>query len=186
MSSVNEILDQLKSQLEKNIEHTKAEFQRIRAGKATPDMLEGVSVEFYGTMTPLNQAANINTPDARTIMIQPWDKSILRDIETAIINANLGFAPQNDGETIRINIPPVTEERRKELVKRAKNESEQSKIGIRNLRKDANEKLKKLKGEGLSEDEISGGEERVQKMIDSYIAKTEEVFSTKENEIMTV
>jgi len=186
MSSVNEILDQLKSQLEKNIEHTKAEFQRIRAGKATPDMLEGVSVEFYGTMTPLNQAANINTPDARTIMIQPWDKSILRDIKTAIINANLGFAPQNDGETIRINIPPVTEERRKELVKRAKNESEQSKIGIRNLRKDANEKLKKLKGEGLSEDEISGGEERVQKMIDSYIAKTEEVFGTKEKEIMTV
>ena len=123
MSIVNEILDQLKNQLEKNLIHTTAEFKRIRAGKATPDMLEGVFVDYYGASTPINQAANVNTPDARTIVIQPWDKSLIRPIETAIINSNLGFAPQNDGEQIRISLPPVTEERRKELAKRSKTES---------------------------------------------------------------
>jgi ribosome recycling factor len=186
MSSVNDILDQLKNQLEKNLSHTTAEFKRIRAGKATPDMLEGVFVDYYGASTPVNQAANVNTPDARTIMIQPWDKSLIQAIETAIINSNLGFAPQNDGEMIRISLPPVTEERRKELVKRAKNESESSKVGIRNLRKDANEKIRKLKADGVSEDEMAAGEDRVQKMIDAYIKKTEDLLSDKEKEIMTV
>lgn len=186
MSSVNDILDQLKNQLEKNLSHTTAEFKRIRAGKATPDMLEGVFVDYYGASTPINQAANVNTPDARTILIQPWDKSLINPIETAIINSNLGFAPQNDGETIRISLPPVTEERRKELVKRAKTESESSKVGIRNLRKDANEKIRKLKNDGVSEDEMAAGEDRVQKMIDSYIKKTEDLLVDKEKEIMTV
>ena len=186
MSSVNEILDQLKDNLEKNLSHSSAEFKRIRAGKATPDMLDGVTVDFYGTPTPLNQTANINTPDARTLVLQPWDKSMIQAIETAIINSNLGFAPQNDGEMVRINIPAVTEERRKELVKRAKSESENSKIGIRNLRKEANEKIRKLKGDGVSEDEMADGEERVQKTIDTYIKKTEDLLSAKEKEIMTV
>ena len=186
MSSVNEILDQLKNQLEKNLIHTTAEFKRIRAGKATPDMLEGVFVDYYGANTPINQAANVNTPDARTIVIQPWDKTLIRPIETAIINSNLGFAPQNDGEQIRISLPPVTEERRKELAKRSKAESESSKVGIRNLRKDANEKIRKLKSDGVSEDEMSVGEERVQKMVDVYIKKTEELLAEKEREIMTV
>jgi ribosome recycling factor len=186
MSSVNEILDQLKNQLEKNLIHTTAEFKRIRAGKATPDMLEGVFVDYYGASTPINQAANVNTPDARTIVIQPWDKSLIRPIETAIINSNLGFAPQNDGEQIRISLPPVTEERRKELAKRSKTESESSKVGIRNLRKDANEKIRKLKSDGVSEDEMTAGEDRVQKMVDVYIKKTEDLLAEKEKEIMTV
>ncbi len=186
MSSVNEIIDQLKNQLEKNLIHTTAEFNRIRAGKATPDMLEGVFVDYYGASTAINQAANVNTPDARTILIQPWDKSLIRAIETAIINSNLGFAPQNDGEQIRISLPPVTEERRKELAKRAKAESESSKVGIRNLRKEANEKIRKLKSDGVSEDEMSVGEDRVQKMIDGYIKKTEDLLADKEKEIMTV
>ena len=186
MSSVNEILDQLKNQLEKNLIHTTAEFKRIRAGKATPDMLEGVFVDYYGASTPINQAANVNTPDARTIVIQPWDKSLIRPIETAIINSNLGFAPQNDGEQIRISLPPVTEERRKELAKRSKTESESSKVGIRNLRKDANEKIRKLKSDGVREDEMTAGEDRVQKMVDVYIKKTEDLLAEKEKEIMTV
>lgn len=186
MSSVNEILDHLNDSLEKNLSHSTAEFKRIRAGKATPDMLDGVTVDFYGTPTPLNQTANVNTPDARTLVIQPWDKSMLQAIETAIINSNLGFAPQNDGEMVRINIPAVTEERRKELVKLAKAESENSKIGIRNLRKEANENIRKLKNDGISEDEMAAGEERVQKAIDTFVKKTEELLATKEKEIMTV
>ncbi|MEY3965828.1 MAG: hypothetical protein RL263_997 [Bacteroidota bacterium] len=186
MSSVNAIIDQLKDNLEKNLDHTKIEFKRIRAGKASPDMLDGVFIEYYGASTPISQVANVNTPDARSINIQPWDKSLINAIEKAIINSNLGFAPQNDGEYIRINLPPITEERRKELVKRAKAESESSKVGIRNLRKDANEKIRKLKADGVSEDEMAAGEDRVQKLIDSFIAKTEELLVDKEKEIMTV
>jgi ribosome recycling factor len=186
MSSVNAIIDQLKDNLEKKLDHTKIEFKRIRAGKASPDMLDGVFVEYYGASTPISQVANVNTPDARSINIQPWDKSLINAIEKAIINSNLGFAPQNDGEYIRINLPPITEERRKELVKRAKAESESSKVGIRNLRKDANEKIRKLKADGVSEDEMAAGEDRVQKLIDSFIAKTEELLVDKEKEIMTV
>lgn len=186
MSSLSEILSQLTDLLDKNLDHTLQEFSRIRAGKASPGMLEGVMVEYYGAMTPLNQVANVNTPDSRTLAIQPFDKSLIRPIETAIINSNLGFAPSNDGDMIRISIPPVTEERRKDLVKMAKNESENSKVGIRNLRKEANEKIKKLKTEGLSEDEAKAGEDQVQKLIDSYITKTEDLLVKKEKEIMTV
>ena len=149
-------------------------------------MLDSVFVEYYGAQTPLAQVANVNTPDARTLMIQPWDKSLIRPIETAIINSNLGYAPQNDGEFIRISIPPVTEDRRKELVKRAKSEADNSKVGIRNYRKDANEKIRKLKADGVSEDEMAEGEDRVQKLIDAYIKKTDDLFTNKEKEIMTV
>lgn len=186
MSTLNEVIDQLNDQLEKNLQHTATEFSRIRAGKSSPAMLESVMVEYYGALTPLSQVANVNTPDSRTLVIQPWDKSLIRPIETAIINSNLGFAPQNDGEFIRISIPPVTEERRKDLVKRAKAESENSKIGIRNLRKDANEKIKKLQKDGLSEDDVKLGEDRVQKIVDSYIKKTDDLLENKEKEIMTV
>lgn len=186
MSTLNEVIEQLNEQLQRNLQHTATEFSRIRAGKASPAMLESVMVEYYGALTPLAQVANVNTPDSRTLAIQPWDKSLIRPIETAIINSNLGFAPQNDGEFIRISIPPVTEDRRKELVKRAKSESENSKIGIRNLRKDANEKIKKLQKDGLSEDDAKVGEDRVQKVVDSYIKKTDDLLENKEKEIMTV
>jgi ribosome recycling factor len=184
--SVSQIISELQGNLEKNLQHTLSEFNRLRAGKASPDMLGSVMVEYYGAMTPLAQLANVSTPDARTLVIQPWDKSLIRPVETAIINANLGFAPSNDGDTIRINIPPVTEERRKELVKLSKQEAEHGKVGIRNLRKEANEKIKKLQKEGLSEDEAKAGEEEVQKLIDAYIKKTDEATVQKEKEIMTV
>ncbi len=186
MSTVNELISQLQEQLEKNLTHTALEFSRIRAGKASPGMLDSVMIDYYGALTPLSQLANVNTPDARTLVIQPWDKTLIRPIETAIINANLGFAPQNDGDLIRITIPPVTEERRKELVKKAKGEAENSKIGIRNLRKDTNERVKKLEKEGLGEDAIKEGEDRVQKLVDSCIKKTDDMTDSKEKEIMTV
>jgi ribosome recycling factor len=134
----------------------------------------------------LNQVANVGTPDARTLAIQPWDKSLIRPIETAIINSNLGFAPQNDGEMIRINVPALTEERRKDLVKMAKAEAENSKVGIRNIRKDYMEKVKSMQKDGLSEDEARATEEEIQKIIDNFIKKTEDVLSAKEKEIMTV
>ena len=180
------VIEELKDLLEKNLQHTHAQFNKIRAGKATPSMLDGVVVPYYDVPTPLNQMANINTPDARTITIQAWDKSALRDIETAIVNSNLGFAPQNDGEFIRINVPPLTEERRKELVKKAKAEAENSKVGARNLRKDANEQIKALVKDGLSEDEAKTAEGEVQTQIDLYIKKTDELTAKKEEEIMTV
>lgn len=186
MSTVSEVLSQLSDQLERNLSHTSTEFGRIRAGKASVGMLDGVMVEAYGAMMPLSGAATVSTPDARTLSIQPWDRSLIQAIETAIINSNLGFAPQNDGMNIRINVPQLTEERRKELVKRAKNEAENSKIGIRNLRKDANERIKKLKNDGLSEDEAKVAEADIQKMVDGFIKKTEDLLVGKEKEIMTV
>ena len=186
MSTVSNVMESLKDQLEKNLSHTISEFGRIRAGKSNPAMLESVMVEYYGAMTPLNQVANVNTPDSRTLAIQPFDKTLIRPIETAIINSNLGFAPSNDGDLIRISIPPLTEERRKDLVKMAKAESENSKVGIRNLRKEAIDKIKKLKSDGLSEDEAKVAEDEVQKMVDIYIKKTEETLVLKEKEILTV
>jgi ribosome recycling factor len=186
MSTVSEVISQLKDHLEKNLNHTLQEFGRIRAGKASPAMLDSVMVEYYGAMTPLNQVANINTPDSRTLSIQPYDKTLIRPIETAIINSNLGFAPSNDGDFVRINIPPLTEDRRKDLVKMAKAESENSKVGIRNSRKDALDHVKKLKTEGLSEDEAKGAEEDIQRVVDAYIKRTDEALVQKEKEILTV
>jgi ribosome recycling factor len=185
-TSLQEIITELKHSLEKNLDHTRSEFARLRAGKASPDMLASVMVEYYGAMTPLPQVANVSTPDARSLVIQPWDKSLIRPVETAIINSNLGFAPSNDGETIRINVPPLTEDRRKDLVKKSREEAEHGKVGIRNLRKEANEKIKKLQKDGLSEDEAKAGEDEVQKLVDAYIRKTDESFAGKEKEIMTV
>ena len=186
MEEVNNILAKLEAGIEKCIDHTISEFLKIRAGKATPNMLDSVVVEYYGNPTPLSQVANVSVPDARTLSVKPWEKSILPDIETAIINANLGFAPQNDGETIRINVPALTEERRKELVKSVKQEAENSKVSIRTLRKEANEEIKKAQKEGLSEDNAKDAEGEVQKLVNKGTQKVEDLISVKEAEILTI
>jgi ribosome recycling factor len=175
-----------KASMEKAIDHTDNELNKIRAGKASPSMLDDIMVEYYGTPTPLSQVGSVNTPDARTIVIQPWEKSLLVPIEKAIMEANLGVNPQNDGVIIRINVPPLTEERRRDLVKKAKAEAETGKIAVRNIRKDANEKIRKLKAEGVSEDEMKTGEAEIQKLTDAYIIKVDQLSDAKEKDIMTV
>lgn len=185
-TTLAEIFSELEGALKKNIDHTHDEFSKIRAGKANPRTLDSVMVDYYGNPTPLPQVANVSAPDARTLMIQPWEKSMVAAIETAIINSNLGFNPNSDGDSVRINIPMLTEERRKELAKRVKAEAENSKIGMRNLRKDANENIKALKSDGLSEDEAKDGEAGVQKLIDTYTTKIDDITADKEKEIMTV
>lgn len=179
-------LQDTKAHMERAIEHLDSELTKVRAGKASPAMLDGVFVDYYGTATPLAQIGSINSPDARTLVIQPWEKNMLGPIEKAIIESNLSLNPQNDGQIIRINVPPLTEERRKDLVKRAYAEAENGKITIRNIRKDANEKIKKFKTEGVSEDDIKIGEGEVQKLTDSYIIKVDHLSSVKEKDIMTV
>lgn len=180
------IYDSLKENNEGSINHLNAELAKIRAGRANPGMLDTVHVEYYGSMTPLSQVSNINTPDARTITIQPWEKNLLQDIERAIINSNLGLAPQNNGEIIIISIPPLTEERRKELVKQVHAEGEKAKVGIRNHRKEANDEVKKLKNDGLSEDMAKDAEAEVQTFTDSYSKKIDGLVELKEKDIMTV
>jgi ribosome recycling factor len=179
-------LNDAKALMEKAISHTDNELSKIRAGKASPAMLDGLMVDYYGTPTPLAQVGNVNTPDARTIVIQPWEKSLLVAIEKSIKESSLGFNPQNDGTIIRINVPPLTEERRRDLVKRLKGEAENGKVAIRNIRKDINDKIKKLKTEGVSEDEIKTGEGEVQKLVDAYIIKVDQLADAKEKDIMTV
>ncbi|HEY9559226.1 MAG TPA: ribosome recycling factor [Anseongella sp.] len=183
---VQQHLSEAKDAMQKAVSHTEAELAKIRAGKAMPSMLDGIQVDYYGSMMPLNQVSNVNTPDPRTIMVQPWEKSMLQPIEKAIMDANLGFNPQNDGAVIRISVPPLTEERRKDLVKKVRNEAEQGKISVRTIRKEANEKIKKLSGDHVSEDEIKDGEDAVQKLTDQHIASIEELFDAKEKDIMTV
>src|ERR1700748_1503837 len=172
--------------MEKAIDHCEGELQKIRAGKANPSMLDDIMVDYYGNPTPLNQVGSVNTPDARTIVVQPWEKSLLSAIEKAIMDANLGVNPQNDGTIIRINVPPLTEERRRDLVKKAKAEAENGKIAVRNIRKDTNEKIRKLKSEGVSEDEMKTGEAEIQKLTDSYIVKVDQHAEAKEKDVMTV
>ena len=172
--------------MEKAIEHCDNELNKIRAGKASPSMLDDIYVDYYGSPTPLNQVGSVNTPDARTIVVQPWEKSLLNAIEKAIMEANLGVNPQNDGVIIRINVPPLTEERRRDLVKKAKGEAESGKIAVRNIRKDANEKIRKLKADGVSEDEMKVGEAEIQKLTDAYIIKVDQLIDAKEKDIMTV
>jgi ribosome recycling factor len=162
------------------------ELQKIRAGKASPQMLEGLKVDYYGNPTPIEQVGNISTPDARQIVIQPWERNMLSIMEKAILAANLGFTPQNNGEFIRIVVPTPTEERRKELVKKAKQEAEQAKVSIRNLRRVANETGKKLKDSGTSEDDVKKLETDVQKATDDFIGKIDKMIETKEKEIMTI
>lgn len=179
-------LEDAKEQMGKAIVRTENELAKIRAGKAMPSMLDGIFVDYYGTPTPLAQVGTINTPDARTIVVQPWEKNLLSTIEKAIIDSNIGLNPQNDGNLIRLNIPPLTEERRKELVKKVREESEMGRVAIRNIRKDANESIKKFKNDGLSEDELKAGEAEVQKLTDSFIAKVDEMTEVKEKDIMTI
>lgn len=180
------IYDELKSSNAKSITHLEYELQKIRAGKATPSMLQSVMVEYYGNMTPISQVANISTLDARTISVQPWERTMLNEISKGIINSNLGFAPQNNGESILINVPPLTEERRREMVKKAKADGEHDKIGIRNNRKDALDMIKSLKAEGLSEDMAKDAENEVQNITNSFIKKVDEMVELKEKDIMTI
>lgn len=168
------------------LQHLDREFQKIRAGKANPQMLEGVKVDYYGVPTPVEQISNINTPDPRQIIVQPWDKNMLPVIDKAIRAANLGFNPQNNGEVLRILVPPLTEERRRDMVKRAKNEAEIARVSIRNIRRSANEDTKKLEKSGVPEDEIKVAEKEIQNMTDVFIAKVDKVFEAKEKDIMTV
>ncbi|ULC59456.1 ribosome recycling factor [Flaviramulus sp. BrNp1-15] len=178
------ILDTAKEAMDNAIKHLEKQFVNIRAGKASPAMLGSVMVDYYGTQTPLNQVANVNTPDGRTITVQPWEKSMLQEIERGIAYANLGFNPMNNGETIIINVPPLTEERRRELAKQAKAETEDAKVSIRTARKDANNDIKKL--DDVSEDLKANAEIDVQQITDNHVKKVDELFDNKEKEIMTV
>jgi ribosome recycling factor len=180
------IYDELKSSNNKTIAHLENELQKVRAGKATPSMIQSVMVDYYGSPTPISQVANISTLDARTITVQPWERSLLNEIAKGIINSNLGFAPQNNGEVILINVPPLTEERRKEMVKKAKAEGEHAKIGIRNNRKDGIDMVKDLKNDGLSEDIVKVAEIEVQNITNAFIKKVDDIIELKEKDIMTI
>ncbi len=183
MDEVEFILEEAKEGMEKAISHLKKQLSNIRAGKASPSMLGSVMVEYYGSQTPLQQVANVNTPDARTLSIQPFEKSMIQEIEKGIMMANLGFNPMNNGESVIINVPPLTEERRKQLSKQAKAEAEDAKVGVRNDRKQANQELKKL---DISEDLLKTSEDEVQELTNSYIERIDKILAVKEKEIMTV
>ncbi|MGN6294885.1 MAG: ribosome recycling factor [Chitinophagaceae bacterium] len=172
--------------MQKAISHLEAELVKIRAGKANPQMFDGIVVDYYGSPMPINQVANVSVMDARTLSIQPWEKNMLQPIERAIINSNIGVTPQNDGAIIRIFLPPLTEERRRELVKRCQGDGEQSKVAIRNIRRDAIENVKKLQKNGLSEDAAKDAEAEVQQLTDRYTALVEKHLAAKEKEIMAV
>jgi len=180
------IYDELKSSNAKSIVHLENELLKIRAGKATPSMLHSVMVDYYGSPTPIQQVANINSMDARTLTVQAWEKNMLQEIAKGIINSNLGLNPQNNGEQLIIQIPPLTEERRKDLVKKAKAESEHAKVGIRNNRKDGIDMVKDLKNEGLSEDMTKDAENEIQNITNSFIKKVDELVEAKEKDIMTI
>jgi ribosome recycling factor len=177
------IIDTTKESMDSAIAHLNKQLLGIRAGKASPAMLSSVMVEYYGSQTPLSQVANVNSTDARTITIQPWEKSMIQEIEKGIMAANLGFNPMNNGESVIINVPPLTEERRKELAKQSKSEAEHAKVGVRNARQEANKEIKKL---DVSDDLKKNAEIDVQSLTDEYVKKIDEIFSVKEKEIMTV
>lgn len=179
-------LDNAKELMDKAVTHLESELVKVRAGKASPSMLESIMVDYYGTKTPLNQVANINTGDARTLIVQPWEKSMLTPIEKGIMLANLGLNPQNDGVIIRILVPALTEERRKELAKKAKSETENAKISLRTIRKEAMEELKTLQKKGTPEDEVKDAETKVQALTDGFVVKCDKHLEVKEKEIMTV
>ena len=179
-------IEQMKDGMQNALNHLEKELEKIRAGKANVKMLDGIKIDYYGTMTPLDQVAGLTTPDPKQIAIQPWEKNLIPTIEKAIMAANLGFNPQNNGEIIRIIVPALTEERRKDLVKKVKQEVEQTKVNIRNVRRNANAKGKELKDSGVSEDEIKKMETETQKITDDFIAKTDKYLGIKEKEIMTV
>jgi len=180
------VFDEAEEGMGNAIIHLDKEFQKIRAGKASPAMLEGVRVDYYGTMTSIEQVSNINTPDPRQIIVQPWEKNMLAPIEKAIMAANLGFNPQNNGEILRIAVPPLTEERRKDLVKKAKAEVESAKVTIRNVRRSAIDAGKKLEKDGIPEDDIKQFEKEIQNLTDRFSDKVDKLFEQKERDIMTV
>lgn len=186
VEEINEVYTDLTKSNTKTLAHLDYELQKIRAGKATPSMLQTVMVDYYGAPTPIAQVANVAAIDARTLTVQPWERTLLPEISKGIINSNLGFAPQNNGEQIIITIPPLTEERRKEMVKKSKAEGEHAKVGIRNNRKDALDMVKMLKSDGLSEDLAKDAEAKVQSITNNAIAKVDEILAVKEKDIMTV
>lgn len=180
------IHDMAKEGMEKAIEHLDNELMRIRAGKANVHILDGILVEYYGNPTPLNQVSNVSTPDAKTIMIQPWEKAMIDPIEKAIMNSNVGITPINNGEVIRLMIPQLTEERRRDLVKQVKGEGENARVSIRNSRRDANDEYKQMQKDGLSEDLAKDAEAEIQKLTDQYTEKVEKIVAAKEEDIMTI
>jgi ribosome recycling factor len=175
-----------KEQMDKAISHLEAELSKVRTGRANPSMLEGIRVDYYGNMTPISQVANVNAPDARSLMIQPWEKNMIEPIQKAIQAANLGFNPGSNGTAVIINVPALTEDRRKELVKKAKSEGENAKVGIRKARQEGNEAVKKISKPALTQDETKEAEEKIQQMTDAYILTVDKSLAQKEKEIMTV
>lgn len=186
MEEIDLILDMTQDGMDRALKHTQIELTKIRAGKASVNMLDGIMVEYYGVMSPLSQVSSVTTPDARTIQIKPFERKIIADIERAIINSNVGLNPANDGETIRLNVPPLTEERRRDLVKRVKGEIEIAKVNVRKVRQEMNDDLKKLKNDGVSEDAIKTGEEKIQKLTNQFIEKIDQMLAVKEADIMQV
>jgi ribosome recycling factor len=184
--TIDSIISNTSVQMQKTIQHLEVELSRIRAGKANPQILDGIMVEYYGSPTPLAQVANITTPDARTLSLQPWEKNMLQPIERAIIASNIGLNPTNDGNFIRLFLPPLTEERRKDLVKRVNGEGEQSKVALRSIRRESIEMVKKLQKDGLSEDAAKDAENRIQQITDKEIVNIDGVCKEKEKEIMTI
>lgn len=186
MNDVNHYLNPAEEKMEMAVEYLDEALAHIRAGKANPKILDGIRVDYYGSAAPISNVANVAVPDARTITITPWEKSMFKVIEKAIINSELGITPENNGEVIRISIPPLTEERRKALVKQSKNEAEQAKISVRNARRDAIEGLKKAIKDGMPEDVEKDAEAKVQKLHDRFMKRIDEIFAAKEKEILTV
>ncbi len=180
------ILNEASARMQKALDHFAEELMNVRAGKASTNVLNGVMVDYFGSQVPVSGAASVTVPDARTILIQPWDKKMIRPIEKAILDANIGLTPSNNGESIRLTIPPLTEERRKELVKQVRNEAETARISLRNARRDAVEAFKKAQKEGMPEDESKEGENRTQKLVDKFAKTLDETLARKEKEIMTV
>jgi len=183
---LNLIFDTTRESMSAAIDHLERELLTIRAGRANPEMLHNVRVDYYGSIVPLSQVSNINTPDARTLTVQPWEKNMIQPIEKAIMNANLGLNPTNNGDFVIINIPPLTEERRKELVKQARAEAEHARVSLRNARREANDEIKQLQKDGLSEDLAKDAEDQVQGMTNTFSEKVDNHLDRKEKEIMTV
>ena len=183
---VQMVYEMTKEHMEKALEHLDNELNRIRAGKANVHILDGVMVDYYGTPTPLNQVSNISTPDAKTIMIQPWEKTMIEPIEKALMISNVGITPGNNGEVIRLIVPQLTEERRRDLVKQVKNEGENARVSIRNARREAKDEYKNMQKDGLSEDETKSAEDDIQKLTDEFTEKVEKIVEAKDNDIMTI
>ena len=186
MADTKTIMTDVEGRMQRAIDHLEEELNNVRAGKASPNVLNGVMVDYYGSMTPVSGVASVTVPDAKTILIQPWDKNMLRPIEKAIIDSNIGLTPSNNGEQIRLSIPPLTEERRKELVKQVRSEAETARISLRNARRDAVDAFKKAPKEGMPEDESKDGETQSQKLLEKFSKVLEEVLAKMEKEIMTV